>query len=86
LPKISEFYGIEIRVNYRDHPPPHFHAKYGSEEALIVIPTGDVYRGYLPERVLRFVRDWAELHTDELLENWERARRKEPLVPIEPLA
>jgi hypothetical protein len=32
------------------------------------------------------VRQWAELHRDELLANWERGRRQEPLQKIEPLA
>jgi hypothetical protein len=33
----------------------------------------------------RFVREWAGLHRDELLANWERARNLEPLEPIGPL-
>ena len=86
MPKVSEFYGIEIGIYYHDHPPPHFHAIYGSDEALIMIPNGEVYRGILPERGLRIVREWMALHTDELTDNWDRAERKEPLVPIEPLS
>jgi hypothetical protein len=31
------------------------------------------------------VREWARLHHDELLADWERARLREPLDPIEPL-
>jgi hypothetical protein len=31
------------------------------------------------------VSEWAALHYNELLANWERARREEPLEPIEPL-
>lgn len=41
-----------------DHPPPHFHARYNGEVALIVIATGDVYAGSLPPRALRLVREW----------------------------
>ncbi|MFB3041815.1 MAG: DUF4160 domain-containing protein [Candidatus Poribacteria bacterium] len=29
MPEISRFFGIVIAIYYRDHPPPHFHAKYG---------------------------------------------------------
>jgi hypothetical protein len=32
------------------------------------------------------VQEWAADHTEELADNWERARALEPLVPIEPLA
>lgn len=46
---------------------------------------GEVIAGSLPKRAQRLVREWAQLHTDELLANWERATRDEPLVPIDPL-
>lgn len=38
-----------------------------------------------PPRALDFVREWAALHRAELLENWSRARRQQPLEPIAPL-
>ena len=37
MPQISRFFGIIIAMYYDDHNPPHFHAKYGDEEALISI-------------------------------------------------
>jgi hypothetical protein len=39
----------------------------------------------VPPRALALVREWAALHQEELLANWRRARREEPLQPIEPL-
>jgi hypothetical protein len=39
----------------------------------------------LPRRQLRFVLAWAELHQEELRENWRRARAGETLQEIEPL-
>jgi Domain of unknown function (DUF4160) len=39
----------------------------------------------LPRRQLRFVLAWAELHQDELRQNWRRARAGETLQSIEPL-
>jgi len=36
MPEISRFYGIIVRLYYRDHPPAHFHAIYGEHEALIL--------------------------------------------------
>jgi hypothetical protein len=32
---------------FADHPPPHFHARYSGDEALIVIETGAVFAGSL---------------------------------------
>ena len=29
MPRISYFYGIIVSMYSSDHPPPHFHARYG---------------------------------------------------------
>ncbi len=70
---------------YDDHPPPHFHAKYGEYQAQVAIATGEVLNGALPKRALSLVREWVELHQDELEEDWRRAETKQPLATIEPL-
>lgn len=70
---------------FDDHPPPHFHAKYGDHQAQIDSATGDVLHGFLPRRALNLVQEWTELHRDELADDWERAEREEPLASIEPL-
>lgn len=85
VPRICTFYGIIITIYYADHPPPHFHAQYEGEHAQIAILTGEVLAGSLPRRALTLVREWVELHRDELQADWERAERQEPLVTIEPL-
>jgi len=41
--------------------------------------------GKLPPRVVSLVLEWAFQHREELLENWERAERREDLHKIEPL-
>src|SRR5947207_9160716 len=72
-------------TNYRDHPPPHFHAIYGDFEAVVAIETADIAEGKLPRRARLLVAEWAAAHRDELLANWNRARQGQPLNPIEPL-
>ncbi len=85
MPRISAFYGIVITMYYRDHHPPHFHAIYGEYEAQIVIETLEPLAGMLPLRALRLVREWAEMHRDELEANWAKAEARLPLDTIEPL-
>lgn len=85
MPQISYFLGVIIRMFYRDHNPPHFHAFYGNFEAIIDIQKNELIGGDLPPRVLGLVTEWASLHQLELMDNWERARRKESLVTIAPL-
>ena len=39
----------------------------------------------LEHRALDLAKEWARLHRAELLSNWERARKNEPLLGIPPL-
>ena len=85
MPQISYFLGVFIRMFYRDHNPPHFHAIYGDYEALIDIQKNEIISGTLTPRVLGLVVEWTALHQDELMINWERSKNKEELLKIEPL-
>lgn len=85
MPRLSAFYGIEIYMYWADHAPPHFHAIYGSDEALIVITDGSIYAGSLPPTARRLVRRWHTLHREELMDAWERAVASTVPGTIEPL-
>ena len=85
MPAISRFFGIVVTMNYNDHPPPHFHVRYGEQRALIDIDTFTVLRGQLSPRVLGLVVEWAVQYRAELTENWNLAMRQQALRPIDPL-
>ncbi len=85
MPEISRFFGIVITMYHSDHPPPHFHARYQEQRAEISIDDCEVIDGYLSARVKRLVKEWHELHRDQLLENWRRFRIDEEPFKIEPL-
>lgn len=85
MPQISYFLGVIIRMFYRDHNPPHFHAVYGEHEALIDIQKNEIISGSLPPRVLGLVVEWSVIHQQELMDNWERSNKRETLLNIEPL-
>ena len=85
MPQISYFLGVIIRMFYREHNPPHFHAVYADFEGIIDIEKNEIIGGSLPPRVLGIVIEWATLHQPELMDNWERARQQESLNDIAPL-
>jgi len=85
MPEISRFFGIVIAMFFDDHNPPHFHARYGSYSIAVRIEDFAILEGYLPPKALGLVIEWADIHKEELLKDWELARDQKPLFPIEPL-
>ena len=73
MPVLARFYGIIIRMYFQqsEHNPPHFHAIYGEHMAAICIQSGEVLEGELPRKALEMVREWNDLHRDELMKIWE---------------
>ena len=68
----DRFNGIKIYLYDNDHNPPHFHAIYGSEAALIEIDTLVVLAGNIPPAQLRKVRNWAKDKQAALRTEFER--------------
>ena len=88
MPVISMFYGIIVQMYFVDnkrHHLPHIHAKYQSDSAVFSIDGGEVLEGRLPPKQLRLVQAWIEIHTEDLLADWELAVSGQQVFPIEPL-
>lgn len=85
MPIISRFFGIIIRMFFNEHAPPHFHAEYSEYRAVIDIRSLTVKEGKLPRRATELVLDWAELHQDQLLHDWELCQQRQQPVEIPPL-
>jgi hypothetical protein len=88
MPVISTFYGIVVMMFFLDrtrHKRPHIHARYQDREVVIGIPEGDVLEGNLPPSKMRLLIAWVEIHKNELMEDWKRASRGQPISKIEPL-
>jgi hypothetical protein len=71
MPRISAFYGIVIWM-YHDEAHhggrPHFHARYGDDEATFDMESLAILAGNLPPRGRRLVIEWARAHQPELRE------------------
>ena len=84
MPVLSRFYGIVIRMYFQqaEHNPPHIHALYGEEVAEIIIQTGEVLEGSFPTKALSLVREWIEMHREELLYMW-RTQEFKSIPPLD---
>jgi hypothetical protein len=85
MPVISTFFGIVIRMFYREHGVPHFHAEYQGQQATFTFD-GELLAGGLQSRTARrLVREWSLAHRSELDANWRRVNAGEALERIAPL-
>ena len=85
MPTLARFYGIVIRMYFQqmEHNPPHVHVIYGEETFSIAIKDLKIIDGETnpTSRVLSMVKEWINLHKDELLKMWDSQDFRE----IEPL-
>lgn len=88
MPEISRFFGIIIRMYWEagtPHHSPHFHAYYQDAVAIYVIDPVELMAGSLPRRQRRLVEAWAELHQQELMDDWQRLQAGQSPLPVQPL-
>ena len=50
MPEVSRCCGIVIRMFFREHGPPHFHAEYSGQQVVVGIEHLTVLKGRLPPR------------------------------------
>jgi hypothetical protein len=62
-----------------------FTPSMASSKRISALTRSKSSRGNFLDRALELVLDWAELHGNELRENWDRGRRHERILPIQPL-
>ena len=84
MPEISCFYGIIISMYPGDHNPPHFHVRYNEFRAIIEIEDKTVI-GEMPNRALKIVFEWLDIHKKELMDNWNKLQKGKSIVKIKPL-
>ena len=84
MPEICRFYGMIIRMYLidREHPPPHIHIKYADHQAVMELENLKLIDGHLPKRGRQLVREWAEIHQDELKDMW-KTQTFHSLPPLE---
>ena len=85
MPELSRFLGIIIAMYFKDHNPPHFHVLYNEYDAEIEIKTLAILEGELPPRVLGLALEWAGLHKEELLDDWNLMQTTGKFNKIQPL-
>ena len=76
MPVIARFYGILIKMYFREHGTPHFYAIYGEYNGVFDLDTLDMIEGDLPSRAQSMIREWARQYQSELLAMWRSQNYK----------
>jgi hypothetical protein len=88
MPVISMFFGIIIRLFFKDnkqHNTPHIHAEYQGQVVVFAIPDGTILEGSIPSGKAKLVSAWIEIHKDELMADWHLAVQGESVFKIKGL-
>ncbi len=85
MPHISMFFGIIVKMFYNEHNPPHFHAEYQGQRGIFDF-NGEMLKGNVSSiTAKRLIKEWALLHQNELIENWQSMRENKSFNKIAPL-
>ena len=88
MPIISQFYGIIIRIYFKDtqqHYLEHIHVQYNEYDAVYAIRDHSVLEGKLPSKQHNLVVAWMEIHKDELIALWNISQNDGDIFKIDPL-
>lgn len=84
MPVISRFYGIVVKMYFRqkEHNPPHLHAIYGECVGVFSLKDGKMFEGDLPLKGQMLVEEFIKYYQEKLLLMWE-TQQFEVLPPLE---
>ena len=74
MPTIAIINGVRLVIYPKDHLPPHLHAIFAENDAMISIATGDLLEGKLPAVRLHAVRAWLIANQKQVSYVWEEIR------------
>ena len=77
MPIIAKFYGIIIKMYFREHGVPHFHALYGEFNGVFDINSLEMIEGDLHQRAVHMVKEWAQIYQRDLIETWNTQQFKQ---------
>jgi hypothetical protein len=85
MPVISAFFGVLIRMYYKEHGPPHFHAEHAGDHATFTFDGALLAGSIRSPKARRHIAAWAALHRRQLETNWAAMTGGQALERIEPL-
>lgn len=85
MPVIAIFFGIVIRMYYKEHEPRHFHAEHQAQHGKFDFDGHQLVGNITSRNALDLIRQWAQLNRAALDANWSKIKAGQPLNRIPPL-
>ena len=85
MPVIAIFFGIIVRMYYKEHEPKPFHAEHQSQQGKFDFDGKMIVGNITSANALKLIRQWAQLHRAALDANWDNIVAGKPLDRIPPL-
>ena len=85
MPVIAIFFGIVIRMYYKEHEPRHFHGEHQAQHGKFDFDGNQVVGNITSKNALGLIRQWAQLNRAALDANWSKIKSGKPLERIPPL-
>jgi hypothetical protein len=77
MPIIARFYGILIKMYFKEHGVPHFHAIYGEFNGVFNVQTLEMIEGDMPARAVKMVKVWAKKYNRDLMDMWKTQKYRQ---------
>ncbi len=74
MPVVAVIAGVKIYMYFKDHQPPHFHAKEDSEEEVFDLE-GNSLKGAISPKKSKKIRKWAKENNAFLNDQWEEYQK-----------
>jgi hypothetical protein len=85
MPVIAVFFGIIVRMFYREHEPKHFHAEHQAQQGKFDFDGRLIVGNITSKTALKLIQEWARLNRSALDANWAKMKAGQPLDRIPPL-
>ena len=85
MPVIAIFFGIIIRMYYKEHEPRHFHAEHQGQFGKFDFDGRQIAGNITSRTAVRLIRKWAHANRRALDANWANISAGRPLDRIPPL-
>ncbi len=79
MPLVLETEGVQFRLFFNDHNPPHVHVFFQQQEVILQLRDGAILEGGFPRGKSKLIKRLFAEHQAVLVANWNELNPANPL-------